>query len=258
VDPRLADDTEGTLKEARHLVATVNRPNVMIKVPATPAGIPAIRTLVSEGLNINVTLMFSLADYDAVAEAFLSGMEDRAQKGGDLSRVASVASIFVSRVDTAVDQELEKAGNTDLQGKIAVANAKQIYARFQEVFAGPRWEKLAARGARVQRPLWGSTGTKNPKYSDTKYVDELIGPDTVNTLPPDTLEAFEDHGTVAVTVDKGVDEAREQLRRLAELGIDLDAITQRLQRAGVKAFADSFQELLQAVEAKREKLATGA
>ncbi|NPV08125.1 MAG: transaldolase [Anaerolineae bacterium] len=256
-DPRLADDTDGTLKEVRHLWATVDRPNLMVKVPATAAGIPAIRTLIAEGININVTLMFSLAHYDAVAEAYISGLEDLAERGGDLARVASVASFFVSRVDTAVDRELERIGNTDLQGKIAVANARLAYARFRETFSGERWERLAGRGARVQRPLWGSTSTKNPSYPDTKYVDELIGPNTVNTIPPETLQAFEDHGKVALTLEKGVDEARERVRRLSEMGIDLDAITEELQRDGVKAFADSFEDLLQAIEAKREKIGAG-
>ena len=212
----------------------LDRPNVMIKVPATPAGIPAIETLIGEGINVNVTLMFSLAHYDAVAEAYIAGLEKLAAAGGDLSRVASVASFFVSRVDTAVDRALEalESNRQPPDGKIAIANAKVAYARFREVFSGERWERLAAQGARVQRPLWASTGTKNPLYPDTLYVDALIGPDTVNTVPPATLNAFLDHGTVALTLERGLEEARDQLARLADLGVDLEAITQRIAGRG--------------------------
>jgi transaldolase len=184
-------------------------------------------------------------------------VEKLVASGGDPGRVASVASFFVSRVDTAVDKALAEAGNTDLQGKIAVANAKLAYACFKDLFSGPRWEKLAAAGARVQRPLWASTGTKNPAYSDTLYVDTLIGPDTVNTVPPDTLDAFLDHGTVALTIEAGLDEARADLQRLADLGIDLDAITQTLQDDGVAAFAKSFESLMGSIAEKREKLLVG-
>lgn len=254
VDPRLADETQATIAEAHHLRQAVNRPNLMIKVPATPAGLPAITDLIGAGINVNVTLMFSLAHYDAVAEAYLAGLERLVASGGDPARVASVASIFVSRLDTAVDKELAERGRADLQGKAAVANSRLIYARFEEVFSGPRWEKPAAAGARVQRPLWGSTSAKNPAYPDTIYVDELIGPDTVNTVPPETLAAFEDHGTVALTVRDGLDEARDHLRRLSELGIDLDAITEKLQRDGVQSFADAFEGLLQSVATKAGKL----
>ncbi len=254
VDPRLADETDATIAEARHLWQTVNRPNLMVKVPATPAGIPAIRELIGAGININVTLMFSLAHYDAVAEAYLQGLERLAASGGDLARVASVASIFVSRLDTAVDKELAGRGRNDLQGKAAVANSRVIYARFEEVFSGQRWETLANKGARLQRPLWGSTSSKNPAYPDTMYVDELIGPHTVNTVPPETLAAFEDHGAAALTVRSGVDEAREHLQGLGEVGIDLDAITEKLQRDGVKSFADAFEGLLQSVADKRARL----
>jgi len=185
VDPNLAHDTERTIAEARRLFAALGRPNVMIKVPATPAGAPAIETLIGEGVNVNVTLVFSLAHYEAVAGAYIAGLEKLAASGGNVSWVASVASFFVSRVDSAVDQALEEVGETDLQGKIAVANSKVAYARFREIFGGERWERLAGQGARVQRVLWASTGTKNPLYPDTLYVDRLIGPDTVNTLPPD-------------------------------------------------------------------------
>jgi transaldolase/glucose-6-phosphate isomerase len=257
VSPTLANDTAGTVAEARQLFAALDRPNVMIKVPATPEGIPAIKTLIGEGINVNVTLMFSVAHYDAVAEAYISGLEKLAATGGDVGRVASVASFFVSRVDRTVDPQLESAGYTELQGKTAVANTKLAYARFRETFNGERWERLAAQGARVQRPLWASTSTKSPLYPDTLYVDSLIGVDTVNTVPPRTLNAFRDHGTVAVTVDKGVDEALARVARLAELGIDLDAITQKLQDDGVAAFAKSFETLMTSIAEKRERLLAG-
>lgn len=254
VSPTLAHDTEGTVAEARRLFAALNRPNVLIKVPATPAGIPAIQTLIGAGININVTLMFSLGHYDAVAEAYLAGLEQLASTGGDLTKVASVASFFVSRVDTAVDRALEALGNETLLGKIAIANAKVAYARFKETFSGARWEKLAAQGARVQRPLWASTGAKNPLYSDTLYVDALIGPDTVNTVPPATLSAFMDHGVAALTLEADVDTAYEQLAQLSKLGIALDVITQQLQDDGVAAFAQAFQSLMASIKEKRARL----
>jgi transaldolase/glucose-6-phosphate isomerase len=254
VNPTLADDTEGTIDEARRLFSFLDRPNVMIKVPATPEGIPAIEALIGEGINVNVTLMFSMAHYDAVAGAYIAGLEKLLAAGGDPSKVASVASFFVSRVDSAVDGALGDIGHDGLQGKIAIANAQVAYARFREVFAGERWERLAAHGARVQRPLWASTSTKNPLYPDTLYVDALIGPDTVNTVPPSTLNAFLDHGTVAPTLESGLEEARGQLERLAKLSIDLDAITQQLQDDGVAAFAKSFESLIASIAVKREQL----
>jgi transaldolase/glucose-6-phosphate isomerase len=254
VSPTLAHDTAGTVADARRLFAALGRPNVMIKVPATPAGIPAIETLISEGINVNVTLIFSLAHYQAVAEAYIAGLEKLVAAGGDPARVASVASFFVSRVDTAVDRALDEMGEGELQGKIAIANAKLAYAYFCDAFGGPRWEVLAAQGARVQRPLWASTGTKNPHYPDTLYVDSLIGPHTVNTVPPATLQAFLDHGAVAATLEAGVDEARADLARLAELGLDLDAITQKLQDDGVAAFAKSFESLMASIAEKRDRL----
>ena len=262
VSPTLADDTEGTIAEARRLFAALGRPNVMIKVPATPEGIPAVETLIGEGINVNVTLMFSLAHYDVVAEAYIAGLEKLAADGGDLSRVASVASFFVSRVDTAVDRQLDNLQSPassiqSLKGKIAIANAKLTYARFRETFGGERWERLKAQGARVQRPLWASTSTKNPLYPDTLYVDGLIGPDTVDTVPPATLDAFHDHGTVALTLEEGLDEARDQLARMAELGLDLDAITQKLQDDGVAAFANSFEALVTSIAEKRDRLLAG-
>jgi transaldolase len=228
VNPTLAHDTEQTISEAGRLWTAVGRPNLMIKVPSTPAGVPAISTLIGEGFNVNVTLIFSLSQYQAIAEAYMSGLERLVANSDDLSRVASVASFFVSRVDTEVDRQLQAMSETDLAGKIAVANAKLAYARFQEISSGPRWQKLASQGGRVQRPLWASTGTKNPNYSDTLYVDNLIGPHTVNTVPPATLRAFMEHGVVARTLDVGVDQAHAQVNRLAELGIDLEAVTQKL------------------------------
>jgi transaldolase len=251
VSPTLAHDTDGTIADARRLFAALDRPNIMIKVPATPAGIPAIRQLISEGINVNVTLIFSLASYEAVMEAYIAGLE---ANGGDLSRVASVASFFVSRVDSAVDALLAEKSNSALQGKIAIANAKAAYKLFQETFAGSRWAALAEKGARVQRPLWASTSTKNPAYPDTLYIDELIGPDTVNTVPPATLAAFHVHGTVAVTLTEGVAEALAQLKQLTEAGVDLTAVTQKLQDDGVAAFAKSFESLLASVAKKQQSL----
>lgn len=256
VSPTLADDTERTISEARRLNAAVGRPNVMIKVPATEAGIPAIRTLIAAGINVNVTLIFGIGQYERVAEAYIAGLEDRAASGGDLSRMASVASFFVSRVDSAVDAALEAAGNTDLRGKIAIANSKLAYDRFKSLFAGERWAALAAKGARVQRLLWASTSTKNPHYRETMYVDGLIGPDTVNTVPPATLDALRDHATVARTLDDDVESARAAIARLAELGIDLDTITADLLQDGVKKFADSFAALMQSIETRREQIET--
>jgi len=257
VSPELAHDTAATVDEARRLFAALGRPNILIKVPATPAGIPAIETLIGAGININVTLIFSQAHYEAVAWAYVAGIEKLAAAGGDLAGVASVASVFVSRADTAVDRALEALGSEEalsLRGKIAIANAKVIYARFHEIFGGERWSALAAQGARVQRPLWASTSTKNPDYPDTMYVDALIGPHTVNTVPPATLQAFLDHGTVALTVEEGLAEARAQLDRLAGLGIDLEAVMQQLQDDGVAAFAQSFESLLTSVGEKYARL----
>ena len=254
VNPELAHDLEGTLAEARRLWQAIDRPNLFIKVPATPVGVQAIRQLISEGININATLMFSLADYDAVALAYIEGLEKRAAAGEPLEHVASVASVFVSRIDTQVDKALAAIGETELQGKIAVANAKLAYARFKELFSGERWAALAEKGARVQRPLWASTGTKNPAYSDVLYVENLIGPHTVNTMPLKTIEATLDHAYISRTVDRDVDVARAQIARLAELGIDLDQITADLQAAGVKAFTDDFHKLLATIEQRAQAL----
>lgn len=250
VRPDLAHDTPNTISEARRLFHALDRPNVMIKVPATPAGVPAIEALIAGGININVTLIFSLAHYEAVAQAYLAGLDQRAAAGLPLNTVASVASFFVSRVDTAVDRELERLGVADLQGKIALANAKVAYARFCEIFAGARWQALSSKGAYPQRPLWASTGTKNSAYSDTLYVDNLIGAHTVNTVPPATLQAFRQHGRLALTLEQDLQAARRDLQQLADTGIDLDAITGRLQDDGVEAFASSYDTLIASIAEK--------
>jgi len=257
VSPALAHDTEGTIANAQRLHAAVCRPNTMIKVPATQAGIPAIEVLIGEGINVNVTLIFGLDTYEAVAEAYLAGLEKRSSAGGDLSKVASVASFFISRIDSAVDTGLAELNNEALPGKIAIANAKMAFARSHDIFSGERWRKLANRGARIQRLLWASTGTKNPTYPDTLYLDQLIGQDTVNTVPPATLNAFLDHGTIAATLGQGLDKARSRLKQLADLGVDLDAITQTLQDEGVAGFAESFESLIAGVAAKRDQLMAG-
>lgn len=254
VDPALAHDTARTIVEARRLFNTLDRPNVMIKVPATPAGIGAVGALIAGGISVNVTLIFSLAHYEAAVEAYLSGLEQRAAAGGDISHVASVASFFISRVDSAVDELLAGAGNRNLQGKIGIANARSAYARFQQLFSGPRWEALAEKGARVQRPLWASTSTKNPAYPDTLYVEQLVGRDTVNTVPPATLKAFIDHGVPGAPLGEDAQAAWEQLAQLAVLGIDLDVVTQALQDEGVAAFARSFDALIASVAEKRREV----
>ncbi|MCC7196041.1 MAG: transaldolase [Gemmatimonadaceae bacterium] len=253
VSPGAAHDADATVKEAQRLWGTVGRPNVMIKVPGTAAGCAALRRLTADGVNANVTLLFSVAAHADVIEAYLAGLEDRVAAGAPLHGVASVASFFVSRVDTEADARLDAIGTPEalrLRGTAAVANARLAYALFAERFAGPRWEALAARGARVQRPLWASTGTKNPAYSDVKYVEALIGPHTVNTLPPATLDAFRDHGRVARTVDAGLAQARESLAAIEALGISLDAVTDKLLDEGLHAFQKSFDSLLAGIERK--------
>src|SRR4051812_6379087 len=224
VDPTLAHDTDATLEQAISLHRRVDRPNVLIKIPATLAGLPAIEESIARGVSINITLIFSLERYAAVVEAYLRGLERYVEAGGDPKQVASVASFFVSRIDTETDNRLAALGNEELQGKLGIANAKLAYRHFEEAFAGPRWDALAARGASTQRPLWASTSTKNPAYRDTVYVEELIGPETVNTIPPETLEAFQDHGVVrGDTVREGVDEAEALLGQLREAGVDYDS-----------------------------------
>ncbi len=264
VSPTLADDTERTLEDARRLWKAVDRPNVMIKVPGTEAGVPAIEQLLADGVNVNITLLFSIAGYERVMEAYLRGLERRAEAGGALDRETSVATFFVSRVDSSVDAALDKiieAGGENaekargLKGRAAVANAKLAYARFQEIFSGERWERLAAKGAKVQRPLWASTSTKNPEYRDVIYVEELVGPHTVNTMPLNTVEAFADHGVARRSVDQDVDRARADLAALHELGIDLDDVTEKLQVEGVDKFAKSFRQMLDVVGQKLARVA---
>jgi len=264
VSPELAYDTERTLEEARRLWREVDRPNLMVKVPGTEAGIPAIEQLIAEGVNVNVTLLFSLDGHERVMEAYLRGLERRKEEGGDLSHVASVASFFVSRVDSAVDAELDRIAEQGgdrakdarrLRGRIAIANAKLAYARFREVFGGDRFSALQRNGAQLQRPLWASTSTKDPSYRDVIYVEQLIGPDTVNTLPLDTLKAFADHGEAKRTVDLDVGDARADIRALAGLGIDLAEVTHRLETEGVEKFAASFRAMLEAIEEKRSRIA---
>ena len=254
VAPGLAHDTAGTIAAARALSERVERPNVLVKIPATPEGLPAIEEAIAAGEKINVTLIFSLERYEAVIEAYLDGLERLAGAGGSLAKVASVASFFVSRVDTEVDRRLEaiaaaaagtsRAGRAlELRGKAALAQAQLAYEIFRERFSSSRFAALAGAGARPQRPLWASTSTKNPAYPDLLYVDGLIGPDTVNTMPPETAEAFNDHGAVARTVDSGVAESREVLAAIAEIGVDLEDVTEHLETAGVAAFAKSFDDL---------------
>ena len=253
VNPELADDEEGTVAEALRLWRELDRPNIMIKIPATTAGVAAIARVIGAGINVNATLMFSLQHYDAVAFAYIEGLERLVASGGDPSHVASVASFFVSRIDGVVDKQLAAAGNTSLLGVIANANAKLAYRRFRQVFSGHRWEALAAKGARYQRPLWASTSSKNPAYPDLIYVDNLIGPDTVNTVPLNTLEATLDHVVLVRTVDQGVDEAQAQIDALSGLGIDFDQVTADLQVAGVKSFAQSYHSLLDTITTRLEK-----
>ncbi len=259
VSPRLAHDTAGTLQDARRLYKAVGRPNVMIKVPATPEGIPAIRQLIGEGINVNVTLMFNMAHYEAVARAYIDGLRTWVENGGDPRRVASVASFFVSRVDTIVDKHLvalDDPAATTLMGKTAVANSRLVYQRYKEIFKDRAGEfaDLADAGASVQRLLWASTGTKNPAYSDTLYIDELIGPETVSTMPPATIDAFRDHGRVGYTLEKDLEEAQLVFDHLAELNVDVNALTEQLQVDGVAAFIKSFNSLLEAIAAKRDSL----
>ena len=253
VPPALAHDTEGTVREARRLWALLDRPNVMIKVPATPEGVPAVRALIGEGVNVNVTLIFSLDAYRQVMDAYVGGLELLAERGMELSQAASVASFFVSRVDTAADALL--ADRPELQGKAAIANAQAAYALFEERFGKPDFAALAERGARPQRPLWASTGTKNPDYPDTLYVDTLIGPNTVNTMPPDTLRAVLDHGASAPVIAGTGELAAQTLQAIAGAGVDMQAVTDKLLADGVAAFAKSFDDAVASVAAKSGRLA---
>ena len=254
VDPSLAANGEATLAAARALDDRIQAPNVMIKIPATVEGLPAIRRMIAEGRNVNVTLIFSLERYGDVIEAYIAGLEDRVAAGsGDLSNVNSVASFFISRVDSEVDDRLARSDDKaarELLGRAAIAQGHLAYGLFLERFSGDRWQRLSVRGARVQRPLWASTSTKNPAYPDTLYVDNLIGPDTVNTLPDQTLEAFDDHGTVARTVDTSLSEARSTWSRLAAVGIDMNDVAAKLETEGIASFQKSFVELLDALRVK--------
>jgi transaldolase len=259
VSPSLANNTEKTVAAARELDARLQTPNVYIKVPATPEGIPAVRTLIGEGISVNVTLIFGLERYSAVMEAYIAGLEDRAASTpeADLGSISSVASFFVSRVDVEVDRRLDEIGTgaaDALLGRAAIANTKLAYQMFEKTFSGPRWEALVERGARVQRPLWASTSTKNPKYPDTLYVDGLIGPDTVNTLPDTTLGAFEDHGTVARTLDADMGSAHGVVEDLRTLGIDLEEVAVKLEAEGVASFAKSFDEVLETLGTRADEV----
>lgn len=260
VNPKLAHDSHGTLQEAERLWKLVGRPNLMIKIPATLEGLPAIRAAIASGINVNVTLIFSLKRYSEVIDSFMSGLEDRINSGRSINTIASVASFFVSRLDTKVDGMLEKilhlhpakaALIESLFGKLAVANARLAYHQFLAVFSQERWQTISDLGGRIQRPLWASTSTKNPSYPDTYYIDALIGPDTVNTIPPKTLVAFKDHGKVAVTVDRDLDKAMQVFEELQGLGISVDQVTGELESEGVKAFADAFSSLIASIDTRR-------
>ena len=257
VNPHLAHDRQATINEATRLFALVDRPNVMIKVPATTEGVSAFQELIEEGVNINVTLMFSLAQYDAIAEAYIAAMEKRAENVYNLKQIASVASIFVSRLDTKVDKMLDAFVTPKaeaLKGKIAIANAKMAYQHYKEYFQSDRWQRLAEKGARAQRVLYGSTGTKNPDYSDIMYVENLIGRNTVDTIPPKTLEAFLDHGNITLALEQGLEEAQEQLNSLPELGINLADVTQELLDEGVENFIKPYDSLLKTINEKKAVL----
>jgi transaldolase len=259
VDPRLAYDCDATFEQALELHGRVGRENLYVKIPATRPGLAAIEDSIARGKSINVTLIFSLHRHAEVAEAYIRGLERLVASGGDPSTVLSVASFFVSRVDTEADKRLEALGRTDLQGRLAVANAKLAYQQYLETFAGDRWEFLAQKGARPQRCLWASTSTKNPAYADTMYVRDLIGPDVVNTMPLETIEAFQDHGEVVPgSLVSGLDEARQLFSDLAAAGVDYDGVTDTLEAEGVQKFAESFRELLDGIEAKRGALAPAA
>lgn len=258
VNPHLAHDRQGTINEVKHLFSAVNRPNVMIKVPGTSEGILAYQELIENGVNINVTLLFSITQYDIVAEAFLVALQERAGKLDRIDRIASVASFFVSRIDVKVDKMLDELGTPEadaLKGRIGIANAKIAYQHFKKFFNGRRWDYLRDRGANFQRVLYGSTSTKNPEYSDVMYVDNLIGEHTVNTIPPKTIDAFLDHGTAASTLENDIDEAHEQLEQLSKLGIDLDDVTRQLLDEGVEKFSKPYDKLIQTISDKQAEFA---
>jgi transaldolase len=256
VDPRLAYDTLETFREAMRLHESVDRPNLMVKIPATKPGLAAIEDVIAKGRSINVTLIFSLRRYAEVAESYIRGLERLIAEGGDPSKVASVASFFISRIDTEADRRLDQIGGAEeLKGRLAIANARLAYDHYLQAFAGPRWEYLAGKGATPQRVLWASTSTKNPAYPDTMYVEELIGADTVDTMPEETIEAYQDHGKPEPRLRSGVAEAHELMEQLAQVGVDYDDLTDTLEREGVEKFAASFDELMASLESKRESLA---
>jgi transaldolase len=254
VDPNLAHDTEATCEEAKRLHGLIDKPNLFIKIPATEEGLPAIEETIAAGIPVNVTLIFSLERHKAVAEAYVRGLQRLADSGGDLSRVASVASFFVSRVDSEADKRLDEAGHPELKGKLAIANAKLAYQTYKEVFSGEAWEALEAKGASKQRCLWASTSTKNPDYRDVIYVEELVGRDTVNTMPRATVEAVLDHGEIRDSLEEDVDGAKQLLKDLEAAGIDYDDVVATLEKEGVQKFADSFKELFADIESKRDQL----
>jgi len=255
VDPNLAHDTEGTIEEAKRLHGLIDKPNVFIKIPATKEGLPAIEETIAGGIPVNVTLIFSLERHREVAEAYVRGLQRLADSGGDLSKLASVASFFVSRVDTEGDKRLDELGGHDeLKGKLAIANAVLAYQTYKEIFSGEAWEALEAKGASKQRCLWASTSTKNPEYRDVIYVEELVGSDTVNTMPRATVEAVLDHGEIRASLEEDVDGARKVLEDLKAAGIDYDDVVETLEKEGVKKFADSFKELFSDIESKRDQL----
>src|SRR5579863_3689722 len=267
VSPFLAKDTEGTIKDARRLWKAVNRPNLMVKIPATPEGVPAIQQMISEGININVTLLFAQEMYESVAHAYIAGLEKWSASGGDTGRVASVASFFISRIDSMVDALLkarmkessdpkQQALLKSLMGKVAIANAKITYQVYKQIFSGPKWDALAAKGAQTQRLLWASTSTKDPSYSDVLYVEELIGPDTVNTMPPNTLESFRDHGKPKASLEADLDAAHDVMETLEKVGISMQKVTTDLVTQAVKLFAEPFDKLLNSVDAKCKFVAT--
>lgn len=262
VNPHLAHDTKGTIDEARRLWAALNRPNVLIKVPATSDGLPAIQQLISEGISVNVTLLFGLPRYRQVAEAYIVGLEARAAKGKPVKQIASVASFFLSRIDTLLDPMLEKLLEPDsknseiakkVHGQVAIASAKAAYQIYKDIFSSNRFKKLADKGARVQRLLWASTSTKNPDYSDIKYIEQIIGPDTVNTVPLETIDAYRDHGDPKLRLEQGIDEANWIMARLPELGINIDKVTQQLEDEGVKKFNEPFDKLMESLAKKSSK-----
>lgn len=254
VSPDIAHDTQGTIDEAQRLFDMVERPNLLVKIPATEEGIPAVEEMISRGRSINVTLIFSLERYRAVANAYISGLKKFVENGGDPSGVASVASFFVSRVDSEADDRLDKAGRDDLKGRLAVDNAKLAYVDFEEIFSGEEWDALAEKGANPQRPLWASTSTKNPDYSALIYVESLIGPNTVNTMPLETLEATMEQAEVADNIRNDVDDARALMEELEKAGVDYDDVSETLEREGVQKFADSFEELLDGIREKSRQL----